>query len=171
MIYDMYRMAEAFVASGGGLGGRGDSLTAEQKRMALLVENHAEKTSIRDTILASGKSETKEPSAEETGKTKGVIRNIKAGNFKGVADIRLRINFHEELAADRSQEVARQIEEEAEILDVEDFSDGKAVMHLSELNVPRRKARQLVGFFRRMSRGLKVCQIITGMQSSAASLA
>lgn len=30
---------------------------------------------------------------------KGVIRNLQQGHFKGVADVRLRINFHDELAA------------------------------------------------------------------------
>jgi hypothetical protein len=36
---------------------------------------------------------------EDGQKTKGVIRNLMEGHFKGVADVRLRINFHEEIAA------------------------------------------------------------------------
>ena len=36
-------------------------------------------------------------------KTKGVIRLLQAGHFKGVADVRLRINFHEELQALENQ--------------------------------------------------------------------
>jgi hypothetical protein len=35
--------------------------------------------------------------------TKGVVRLLLAGHFKGVADVRLRINFYEELAAVQSQ--------------------------------------------------------------------
>ncbi len=37
------------------------------------------------------------PEFEE--KTRGVIRLLQAGHFKGVADVRLRINFHEEIQA------------------------------------------------------------------------
>jgi len=36
---------------------------------------------------------------EKTGDPKGVIRLLQQGHFKGVADIRLRINFHDKLAA------------------------------------------------------------------------
>lgn len=36
---------------------------------------------------------------EKTGNLKGVIRLLQQGHFKGVADIRLRINFHDQLAA------------------------------------------------------------------------
>ena len=39
------------------------------------------------------------PSAGDTEKTRGVIRLLEAGHFKGVADVRLRINFFEELSA------------------------------------------------------------------------
>ena len=35
----------------------------------------------------------------DTDQTKGVIRLLQEGHFKGVADVRLRINFHDELAA------------------------------------------------------------------------
>jgi hypothetical protein len=36
---------------------------------------------------------------ESDGEQKGVIRNLLAGHYKGVADVRLRINFFDELAA------------------------------------------------------------------------
>ena len=36
--------------------------------------------------------------AGASGRGRGVIRNLEAGHFKGVADVRLRINFHDELA-------------------------------------------------------------------------
>jgi len=37
--------------------------------------------------------------AESEFRGKGVLRLLQAGHFKGVADVRLRINFHEEIAA------------------------------------------------------------------------
>ncbi|MHC5155667.1 MAG: hypothetical protein ACYSO3_06030 [Planctomycetota bacterium] len=40
---------------------------------------------------------------ESEEKTRGVIRLLQAGHFKGVADVRLRINFHEELQALENQ--------------------------------------------------------------------
>lgn len=39
-----------------------------------------------------------EPTEEETQEARGVLRLLQEGHFKGVADIRLRINFSEELA-------------------------------------------------------------------------
>jgi hypothetical protein len=63
----------------------------------------------------------KEPEAEETaavtgedpggGEEKGVIRLLQEGHFKGVADLRLRINFHDELTgieAAQAQAVAEE---------------------------------------------------------------
>jgi hypothetical protein len=45
---------------------------------------------------------------------KGVIRNLLAGHFKGVADVRLRINFHEEIAAIEGAARAASIEGQSE---------------------------------------------------------
>lgn len=39
-----------------------------------------------------------DPTEEETQEAKGVFRLLQEGHFNGVADIRLRINFFEELA-------------------------------------------------------------------------
>ena len=39
--------------------------------------------------------------------TKGVINNLLAGHYKGVADVRLRINFADELLALEQQEMMR----------------------------------------------------------------
>ena len=36
---------------------------------------------------------------QESGRAAGVLRNLEAGHFKGVADVRLRINFFDELSA------------------------------------------------------------------------
>lgn len=43
------------------------------------------------------------PPAEETEKQPGVLRLLQEGHFKGVADVRLRINFYDELQALESQ--------------------------------------------------------------------
>ena len=43
-------------------------------------------------------------SEEGQDKLPGVLRNLQAGHFKGVADVRLRINFFEELSALASQQ-------------------------------------------------------------------
>jgi len=40
-----------------------------------------------------------EQPTNETNEVPGVLRLLQAGHFKGVADVRLRINFHDELAA------------------------------------------------------------------------
>jgi len=51
--------------------------------------------------VTSGKSDNLKDGAiveEEGEKQRGVIRNLLNGHFKGVADVRLRINFYEELA-------------------------------------------------------------------------
>jgi hypothetical protein len=40
-----------------------------------------------------------QPESQENDTQKGVIRNLLAGHYKGVSDVRLRINFFEELAA------------------------------------------------------------------------
>jgi hypothetical protein len=44
-------------------------------------------------------------------KPRGVIRLLQAGHFKGVADVRLRINFHEEITALEQAQAARVAEE------------------------------------------------------------
>jgi len=59
------------------------------------------------TAKATGPKGTGETSAQEASsvaaqedsRAKGVLRLLQEGHFKGVADVRLRINFHEELTA------------------------------------------------------------------------
>lgn len=46
-----------------------------------------------------------ESAPSESGKTSGVIRLLQEGHFKGVADVRLRINFNDEIAQLGSQAV------------------------------------------------------------------
>jgi hypothetical protein len=72
------------------------------------VESEVEKTlqtppdpaQIEEPSSTEPQSESQENDAE-----KGVLRNLLAGNFKGVSDVRLRINFFEELAAIEAAEV------------------------------------------------------------------
>lgn len=51
-------------------------------------------------------SETPPPSAIDAEGTKGVLRLLQEGHFHGVADVRLRINFHDELQQAASQNAA-----------------------------------------------------------------
>ncbi len=70
-------------------------------------KNHNdEQTGPPDKIISSTElsdqtteAESQIQSGEQTQHTKGVIRLLQEGHFKGVADVRLRINFFEELAA------------------------------------------------------------------------
>jgi hypothetical protein len=52
-------------------------------------------------------------STSDTGDAKGVVRLLEAGHFKGVAAVRLSINFHAELSARRSSTAAAEIESAA----------------------------------------------------------
>lgn len=60
-------------------------------------------TNVQGNVVAKATSQTVEASQGKTGE-KGVIRLLEAGHFKGVADVRLRINFYEELQQIASQE-------------------------------------------------------------------
>lgn len=46
-----------------------------------------------------------EESVGDDGGQRGVIRNLMEGHYKGVADVRLRINFHEEIMAIENQQL------------------------------------------------------------------
>ena len=60
-----------------------------------------------DEKLAAAPVTEQEAAPEYEGRAKGVIRNLMQGHFKGVADVRLRINFHEELMALEQGQVAQ----------------------------------------------------------------
>ena len=47
---------------------------------------------------ATGTSEPTTEGEKTTGRANGVLRLLESGHFKGVADVRLRINFHEQLS-------------------------------------------------------------------------
>lgn len=67
------------------------------------VEQHASGRSAKTTAQPPPREpagdETPAPSAESPEDTRGVIRLLEARHFKGVADLRLRINFFDELSA------------------------------------------------------------------------
>lgn len=49
-------------------------------------------------------------SLKESGKAAGVIRKLQAGQFRGVADIRLRINFNDQLQALQTQKTSQAVD-------------------------------------------------------------
>ena len=71
---------------------------------------------IRSSPGSADAPKSREPAGDE-GKVPGVIRLLEAGHFKGVADVRLRINFFEQLSA-RAQAAAVPVveRESAELL-------------------------------------------------------
>jgi hypothetical protein len=60
-----------------------------------------------DAVPQNNESTEQDVAADTGDKAKGVIRNLLAGHFKGVADVRLRINFHEEISALEQAEMTR----------------------------------------------------------------
>ena len=67
-----------------------------------------------DSAHPKVKNEKTDPTASEPAKVKGAVRLLQAGHFKGVADVRLRINFHEELSQLGSQNVKAEFESASE---------------------------------------------------------
>lgn len=47
----------------------------------------------------------------ESQKASGVIRNLQEGHYRGVADVRLRINFHEQLRSMEQEQSAANVED------------------------------------------------------------
>jgi hypothetical protein len=78
----------------------------------------AERAGSGKPALRSARVEQPEPSAEtgaaatlhENPLEKGVLRLLASGHFKGVADVRLRINFFDELAAAENQRIGQAAE-------------------------------------------------------------
>jgi len=69
--------------------------------------NHVQKSkeslpSVPDSVQAVSEAPETENSAEGQ---KGVIRLLQEGHFKGVADVRLRINFHDEISAIENEQL------------------------------------------------------------------
>jgi hypothetical protein len=69
---------------------------------------------VENNGISQTQSTPTEPVDQEVGKNekvKGVIRLLQEGHFKGVADIRLRINFFEELSSMENGEIQKAAEE------------------------------------------------------------
>lgn len=71
-----------------------------------------------------------EQAGEQNREARGVIRLLQEGHFKGVADIRLRINFFDELSA--LKESARQEVEQAGVAEIEETISGRVSSLLDE---------------------------------------
>ncbi|HIJ73677.1 MAG TPA: hypothetical protein HPP83_06190 [Candidatus Hydrogenedentes bacterium] len=66
---------------------------------------------------AKNAEQTQDPSAATGGENvKGVVRLLQEGHFKGVADVRLRINFYDELAAIEHANMAEVVEDKVPAL-------------------------------------------------------
>ncbi|MFW2368065.1 MAG: hypothetical protein ACN4GW_16735 [Desulforhopalus sp.] len=74
-----------------------------------------DKSLIKDTIL--GKSRVESTENEIANESTGVVRNLETGHFKGVADLRLRLNFQEQFQGATVKEAEQQIAEEAKALE------------------------------------------------------
>jgi hypothetical protein len=57
-----------------------------------------------------------DPETEDNENVRGVIRNLQNGHFKGVADVRLRINFHDEIAAIEENQLRTTADEKIGVL-------------------------------------------------------
>jgi hypothetical protein len=81
-------------------------------QQAWMKVNHVElKNTASEMPVKTAETEITQPpaSGDEQG-SKGVIRLLQAGHFQGVADVRLRINFHDELQQVAAQNAANDFE-------------------------------------------------------------
>jgi len=99
------------------------ALAAESVRArATRVEDiHAVAPKEPEAIASAGGDNDSDDSHETS--AKGVIRLLESGHFRSVADVRLRINFHDELEA-RREEAARPVIEHATETFTNTVSDG-----------------------------------------------
>jgi hypothetical protein len=72
---------------------------------------HVEAQTAADEGVARTKEVTDPVEATADDGSKGVIRLLQAGHFNGVADVRLRINFHDQLQQGTAQNAARTFED------------------------------------------------------------
>lgn len=71
---------------------------------------HAEARHAPEETAARTREGANPGEATEAEGSKGVIRLLQAGHFNGVADVRLRINFHDQLQQEATQNAARAFE-------------------------------------------------------------
>ncbi|SFJ85350.1 hypothetical protein SAMN04488082_10884 [Desulfomicrobium apsheronum] len=81
-------------------------------QQAWMTVNHVErKNNATEKPVKTAEMELTPPPATGDGQeSKGVIRLLQAGHFQGVADVRLRINFHDELQQVAAQNAANDFE-------------------------------------------------------------
>ncbi len=85
-------------------------------KAAAWKEHKAEETSQRPKIKTADlqpppPDQDRNPPEAETAEASGVIRLLMDGHFKGVADVRLRINFHDELVSLERQSLQASVED------------------------------------------------------------
>lgn len=83
---------ERYRAVDGGQAGRSHRIEAGADEVRKKTKSQAQ---IEEPVVAEEPEPTE---GEETQEARGVLRLLQEGHFKGVADLRLRINFAEELA-------------------------------------------------------------------------
>jgi hypothetical protein len=86
-----------------------------------LTSHNTELDQSQAAALVSSMVPDAEPPVEpddtsDAGRARGVIRNLEAGHFRGVADVRLRINFFDLLSAGAAQAAAAVAQEQAPAL-------------------------------------------------------
>ena len=67
------------------------------------------KSRLAEKQPAAPENDNAAPAAVDSEGEKGVLRLLQEGHFRGVADVRLRINFHEELTRTSSQNAATEL--------------------------------------------------------------
>ncbi len=80
------------------------------------AEEDGEEVEPAEPEAVESTTETEETEQGADASEKGVLRLLRAGHFKGVADVVLRINFHDELAEAEAAEVTAAVGEKAEAL-------------------------------------------------------
>ncbi|MBN1475211.1 hypothetical protein JXA47_00510 [Candidatus Sumerlaeota bacterium] len=109
---------------------------------ASLARTHrAESTDELPPADSDEELERPEEEDEDMGRAKGVLRNLLEGHFKGVADLRLRINFHAELTAIQDQAV-REVTEE-KIAEIQGTVDGAVDSLLASEDVTEDQANRI----------------------------
>ncbi len=88
---------------------RSGLLNREERSLNGLSQEHLGNNEISQTQSTPKQPEVQENAKNET--LKGVVRNLQEGHFKGVADVRLRINFFEELNTIENGEIQKLVGE------------------------------------------------------------
>ena len=74
-------------------------------------EHQGNKLHLKEEIMSKLETKTDAQLSQSKGEAKGVVRLLQEGHFKGVADLRHRINFHEQLQHATNQAATTSLEE------------------------------------------------------------